>query len=272
MKEPRPLNPTPVREVPLPNAPLARVVAQARFPPILSIRNPDWAAAFQEELRETYPHLGKEQVHRIELNASQTPNVSQDLVWRLADSEQGPRWRVSLGEGFVSLETSDYDSRQDFLDRLRVVLATVEDTFKPADAQRLGLRYISRLTDDATERVGELIRPEVLGIMDPACDSSPKLGDSIIFMMTETRFLGPDGRPIQGRWGALPPNTTYDPNTLEPVTGPSWVLDLDMATSAPSPFSTEDLLTTAGSFAESLYWLFRQMVTDEFLQFHGGEP
>lgn len=272
MKEPRPLNPTPVREVPLPNAPLARVVAQARFPPILSIRNPDRVAVLQEELRGTYPHLGKEQVHRIELNANQAPNVTQDLVWRLSDSEHGPRWRVSLGEGFVSLETSDYDSRGDFLDRLRAVLATVENAFKPADVQRLGLRYICRLTDDATECFGDLIRPEVLGITNPAGRSSPELGGSIISMMTDARFRGPNESPIQGRWGALPPNTTYDPDVLEPVTGPSWVLDLDMATSAPCPFSTGELLTTATSFAESLYWLFRQMVTDEFLRFHGGEP
>ena len=272
MKEPRPLHPTLVREVPLPVTPLARVIAQARFPIILSVRNPDKVAAFQEDLREIYPHLSEEQVHSIGLTASQMPNVRQGLIWRLADSEQSPRWRVSLGEDFVSVETSDYDGRQDFLDRLRAVLAAVENAFKPAGAQRLGLRYIDRLTGEAAGRVTDLIRPEVLGIMGPTDPQSLDLRDSIVLMMTEARFHGPDGSPIQGRWGTLPPNTTYDPDVLEPVAGTSWVLDLDMATPGPCSFSPDDLLTTAKSFSESLYWLFRQMVTDEFLRFHGGEP
>ena len=272
MREVRPLNPTPVREVPLPNAPLARVIAQARFPAILSIRDPDKAAVFQEELREIYPHLNEEQVHAIELTESQTPNVRRGLIWRLADSEQSPGWRVSLGVDFVSLETSDYKSRQDFLDRLRAVLTAVENVFRPSGAQRLGLRYIDLLTGEAAGDVADLIRPEVLGIMGSTEPRPLDLRDSIVLMMTEARFHGPDGSPIQGRWGMLPPNTTYDPNVLEPVAGTSWVLDLDMATLEPSPFSTDALVTTATGFAESLYWLFRQMVTDEFLRFHGGEP
>ena len=273
MKAPRPLNPTPTREVPLPNAPLARVIAQARFPAILSVRNPDKVAVFQEELREIYPHLNEEQVHAIELTESQTPNVRQGLIiWRLADAEQSPRWRVSLGVDFVSLETSDYKSRQDFLDRLRAVLTAVENAFKPSGAQRLGLRYIDRLTGEAAGAVADLIRPEVLGIIGPTDPRPLDLRDSIVLMMTEARFQGPDGNLIQGRWGILPSNTTYDPNILDPVAGTSWVLDLDMATQEPGPFSTDALVTTAKGFAESLYWLFRRMVTDEFLRFHGGKP
>ena len=90
--------------------------------------------------------------------------------------------------------------------------------------------------------------------------------------MNETQFLAQDGSRIQGRWGKLPPNTTHDPNSLDPVAEPSWVLDLDMFTSEPQPFASAELLQTATDFAECLYWLFRQMVTNEFLRFYGGEP
>ena len=272
MRGPRPLSPTPIAEVPLPQAPLARVIAQVRFPPILTIRNPDKVAAIQEALRETYPRLSEDRVHRIELKANQAPNVDQSLIWRLADREQDPRWRVSLGVDFVAIETSDYDSRQDFLDRLRVVLAAVETAFKPVEASRLGIRYIDRLTGDAVDRVSGLVQPEILGITHPAGNLDPALGESIIHQMTEAQFLAPGDSRIQGRWGKLPPNTTYDPNALEPVAEPSWVLDLDMFTSAPQPFASEELLRKAKEFAEYLYWLFRQMVTDEFLRFFGGEP
>ena len=114
MIEPRPLSPTPTPEVPLPQAPLVRVIAQARFPPILTIRNPDRAAVFQEALRDTYPNLSQDQVHSIELGGGQTPNVSQGLIWRLADREGDLHWRVSLGVDFVALETSSYDNRGRF--------------------------------------------------------------------------------------------------------------------------------------------------------------
>ena len=165
MIEPRPLNPTLTPEVPLTRAPLARVIAQARFPPILAIRIPDKVAVVQEALRDTYPNLSQEQVHSIELTGGETPNFHQGVIWRLADREKDARWRVSLGVDFVALETSSYDSRNDFLHRLRGVVSAVEQAFKPASASRLGLRYIDRLTDEAINRVGDLIHPEVLGLV-----------------------------------------------------------------------------------------------------------
>ena len=272
MREPQPLRPTPLAEVPLPHAPLVRVIAQVRFPPILAIRDPNRVGILQEALRESYPRLLEDQVHNIDLKSDPAPNVHKSIIWRLADGQQNPRWRVSLGVDFVALETSDYDSRQDFLERLHGVLSVVEDTFKPLEANRLGMRYIDRLTDDAVDRIGELVLPGILSIAHPANDAFPTLGASAVYLRTETQLLAPNGARIQGRWGMLPPSTTYDPNALEPVDKPSWVLDLDMFTTSPQPFSREGLLGTAKEFSECLYWLFRQMVTDEFLRTYGGKP
>ena len=271
MRNPLPLRPTPTQEVHLPRAPLARVIAQTRFPPILAIRNPDKVAVFQEEIRESYPHLSQEQVHRIELGG-QTPNVSQGLIWRLADREKDAPWRVSLGVDFVALETSSYVSRADFLDRLGTVLSALEGTFNPASANRLGLRYIDRLTGAAFDQVHQLIRPGVLGLIRSSEEPEAELGASAIHLMTDAQFLVQDGARIQARWGQLPANATHDPDALEAIDGPSWVLDLDMFTTEPRDFALETLLTAATDFAEYLYWLFRQMVKVEFLTFHGGEP
>ena len=73
----------------LPRSPLAQVIAQVKFPPILAIHGPETVAGFQEALRETYPHLGRHQVHTIDLTGGPTPNVNQGVVWRLADREAG---------------------------------------------------------------------------------------------------------------------------------------------------------------------------------------
>ena len=272
MTEPRPLNLTPVEEVPLREAPLERVIAQVRFPPILAIRNPDKAAVMQEALRATYPHLNQDHVQGVEISGDQTPNVRQELIWRLADRETNPDWRVSLGVNFIALETSAYDNRADFLDRLHSVVSTLEHAFSPASANRFGLRYIDRLTDEAFDHIHELIRPEVLGILCTSEDSRPSLRESVFHLLTDAQFQAQNGAKIQGRWGKLPENATYDPNALEPVPGPSWVLDLDMFTTESRAFSGEELVKTARDYAECLYGLFREMVTMEFLAYHGGKP
>ncbi|MDE2791599.1 MAG: TIGR04255 family protein [Paracoccaceae bacterium] len=272
MTEPQPLNPTSTPEVSLPRAPLARVLAQARFPTILAIRDPDRVADFQDAVRESYPNLNRDQVHSIRLVSGEAPDIRPDLIWRFTDRETGPGWRVSLGVDFVALETSSYGSRSDFLDRLLTVLSAVEESFRPASASRLGLRYIDRLTGEAVDRLAELVHAEVLGIIQAAETLDPSLRASVIHQLTEVQFMSPAGTQIQGRWGQLPANATYEPNALEPIEEPSWVLDLDMFTTESRPFASEELLTTTTGFAECLYWLFRQMVTIEFLKFYGGEP
>ena len=272
MKAPTPLDLPPVEEVHLPHAPLVRVLAQVRFPAILAIRNVDHIAEWQGKLRDTYPHLRKEEVHSIELGGDQDPKVDRDRIWRLADKEQDEDWRVSLGVDFVALETTAYERRADFLKRLGDVIAAVEQTITPAAANRLGVRYVDRLTDEAVDRIGDLVRPEVLSIIQPSGNGRPELRNSIASLMTQAEFLAPDGNGIQGRWGRLPAGATYDHGSLEPFHEPSWILDLDMFTTKPQPFESEKLLTTATGFAESLYRLFRHMVKDEFLRFYGGTP
>lgn len=272
MIEPQLLRPAPIAEVHLPQAPLARVIAQVRFPSILAIRNPDKAAVFQEALRETYPYLRQEQVHGIDLTQQRNPNISEQIIWRLGDQDQDPQWKISLAVDFVALETSNYDSRRDFLERLRTVVGAVHATFKPAKINRLGVRYIDQLTGGAINRIADLVQPSILGIMGPVNDGQSPLGDSIEHVMTQAQFLAEGGNRILGRWGMLSKNTTYDPGSLAPVSEPSWVLDLDMSTTAPKPFESDELLATVTYFTQSLYWLFRQMVTDEFLTYYGGTP
>ena len=271
MNTPQPLDPTPTPQVPLERAPLARVISQARFPPILGVRNRDKVAVFQEALREDYPFLQEEHVHQVDLPAGQNPSVQKEVIWRLANQQQNPEWRVSLGVSFIALETSDYESRQDFLARMEAVVHAVGRVFKPPSVTRLGLRYIDRLTGPAVEQIDRLVRPEFLGLAHSG-EARPllPLRDSLLHMMTDALFLAADGNQIHGRWGELPPNATYDPNALEPVPERSWVLDLDMFTNAAASFTVPELVATTRRFAESIYWLFRQIVTDDFLRFFGG--
>ena len=177
----------------------------------------------------------------------------------------------SLGIDFVALETSRYGSGNDFLGRLGTVLAGVETCFRPAEAQRLGLRYIDRLEGEAVHRIGELVQPSVLGILKPEGGPPDVLREATGHLMTQAQFVAAEGA-IQGRWGNLPPNATYDPDALQPIGEPSWVLDLDMFSLKALPFKSDELVGMTEAFAKRTYSVFRLMVTEEFLRFYGGRP
>lgn len=272
MNKPQPLAPITLPEVHLPNAPLERVIAQVRFPAILAIRNPDKVAGFQEMVRGRYPALNEERVQTIDLTNVDSPSFREGVIWRFTDGSNSFAWRVSLGVDFLALETSDYQSRGDFIDRIEEVLDALETCFAPREVRRLGLRYVDRLTDDALARIEDLIMPEVLGILSTTGELSKAISRSVHHKMTEAQFSGPEETRIQGRWGLLSENATYDPNAVEPLDKPSWILDLDMFSTEPQDFECEALLTDTRSFADCLYWLFRAMVKNEFLEFYGGQP
>lgn len=267
--EVQPLNGPPPAEIPLSLPPLVRVVAQVRFAPILAIRIPDKVAGFQEAIRSTYPNLTQESIPHLTLQADGTPNFQDAVIWRFSSSMKSLQWRVSLGVDFVSLETTAYKSRQDFLDRLDLVLTNVEKSFRPSEAYRLGLRYIDRLVGPAFERVGDLVTPGVLGISHQSDGSQSPLSKAINSLMTQAHLEAEEGI-IQARWGHLPSDQTYDPDAVEAIKNPSWIIDLDMFTRGPQPFVSGELLSVAKVFAERNYAVFREMVTEDFLRFYGG--
>lgn len=255
-------------EVLLERAPLARVIAQVRFPTILAIHAPERVASFQDAVRSSYPILDEVRAHHIVVDAAGAPTMREGVIWRFND-DANPQWRVSLSADFVALETSSYRSRDDFLARLSTVLRALEDSFRPAEAQRIGLRYIDRLSGKALTDIQALVRPEVLGIIHPNDGAPSSLRKAVLQLMTEALFAADEGH-IKGRWGGLPSNVTHDPEALEPIVEPSWILDLDMFTATARAYESDELVRVARTFANRLYAVFREMVTAEFLRFFGG--
>ncbi len=260
----------PPKEIELPYAPLVRVIAQARYAPILAIRNPDETARFQELIRGSYPFLQEERAHHIVIAPLGTPSTREEMIWRFSDREKNPLWRVSLSVDFVALETSAYTSCDDFLSRFEHIVEALENSFKPAECQRLGIRYIDRLVGEGAERVGQLICPKILGIALEDGEPPVSLAEAVLHLMTEAAFAAEEGQ-INARWGSLPGNATYDPSSLEAIAQPSWVLDLDMFTTSALGFEPGPLARISRSFSERIYFVFREIVTDEFLRFYGGK-
>lgn len=253
----------PPDEIPLKNAPLVRVIAQLRFPEILSVEQREFVAPFQEAIRSKYPVLRQEQTQGIVIGPGGVGAAKPHVAWRFSDTHG--QWRVSLAPDFLALETTKYTSRSDFLDRLRVVTQALNDHVEPALVDRLGLRYIDRITGEAVGDIAKLVRAEVRGIM-----GTPPASHAL-HAVSESAFAIEDDRVV-ARWGWLPPGADVDPAAIEPAKERSWVLDLDMYSTAPEPFDVQRVVEQTGRYAERLYAVFRWAVTDEFLVRFGGQP
>jgi uncharacterized protein (TIGR04255 family) len=259
-----PLSAPPPKEVPLEEAPLIRVIAQVRFPPILSIEKQDFVGSFQEAIREKYPILQPEQTQTFVFGAQGAIQPTSQITWRFTDIEDS--WRVSLTSNYMALETTAYSSRNDFLERLEHVLTALKKNFDPQIVERFGLRYIDRLTGQDLEDISSLVKPEISGIM------AAEFRSDIHQTIHESLFVVPGGEEkISARWGLIPADATFDPNAIEPIDKPSWFLDLDMFIARKREFSVEALMDEGQRFAERIYTFFRWAVTADFLVRFGGK-
>ncbi|MEC4888376.1 MAG: TIGR04255 family protein, partial [Scytonema sp. PMC 1070.18] len=214
-----PLIAQPPPEVPLKDAPLVRVIAQVRFPPILSIEKKDFVGSFQEAIREQYPILKPEQTQGLVFSPQGVVQTTPQVTWRFVDTTNS--WRVSLAPNFVAIETTDYLSRSDFLERLKNVLVALNESFNPRIIERFGLRYIDRLVGQNLKDISSIVKPEIAGIM------AAEFREYIHQTINESLFVIPGGdEQIIARWGAIPSGTTFDPDAIEPIAEPSWILDL----------------------------------------------
>lgn len=258
-----PLVAPPPAEVPLRDAPLVRVIAQVRFPEILAVEQRDFVVPFQEALRATYPVLRQEQTEEMLLSPAGTAASKRQIAWRFGDIDG--QWRVSLTPTFLALETTKYTSRFDFFARLRTVVEALDEYVEPKLIDRLGVRYIDRITGVAVDDIARLVRAEVRGITGTVAATHT------VFALSESVFELPDAR-VLARWGRLPAGASVDPAAIEPAAEKSWILDLDMFSASPMLFAVDRVVTEAERFAERIYTIFRWAVTDDFLQRYGGMP
>ena len=256
-----PLVAPPPPEVPLANAPLVRVIAQVRFPLLVAVEQRDFIAPFQGAVRETYPVLRQEQIQGVVVTLAGVTAAPAQTAWRFSDV-QG-HWRLSLAPDFLALETTSYTSRSDFLARLREAVTALDEHVEPKLVDRLGVRYVDRIVGDAVDDIAKLVRPEVCGI------SASAAGSRALHSVSESMFAL-DGARVLARWGRLSAGSTVDPGALEPTNEVSWILDLDMFTTSPVPFSVDRVIEDATRFAERIYTIFRWAVTTDFLRRYGG--
>lgn len=252
-------------EVPLSRSPLVRVVAQVRFPMIASIEKADFIAPFQEAVRSAYPTLRPEQSHSVALGAQGVLDARASTMWRFHDASGA--WRLTLTQTFLALETQAYLSRQDFLARWGDALAALAAHIDPKIIERLGVRYINRLSEAQLQELPNLVRPEVCGVL------STPLASQAQHAITEVNFELPnEAGHVMARWGRIPAGSTVDPGAIEARDTPGWLLDIDAFQTTTRELDVQAPLAQSEAFCARIYAVFRWMVTDALLRQCGGEP
>ncbi len=253
-------------EVPLPDAPLIRVIAQLRFPTIAAIERIEAVAPFQEAMRDRYPVLREEKTLNVAFGPGGMQQPEPQRLWRFAETATPTQgWTVALTNGFLALEATKYTSRHDFMSRFSEALTALGEVFRPSGMDRLGVRYIDRIQGVPVANISALVRTDILGIAALA------IGAHAHYTLTDTMF-SIDGAHLHARWGKVPPKSTIDPTAINPVDDESWLLDLDAFTEEKAEFDVAQIVGRARGFAERIYAFFRWAVTDEFLRHFGGKP
>jgi uncharacterized protein (TIGR04255 family) len=252
------------QEVPLPRAPLVTVLAQVKYGPVLAINRGDFIAPLQEALRSEYPLLRQERVQGFFFQNAEAEVIAPEVIWRFANEEK--TWHVSVSPTFVALETRAYVSRNDFMDRLGRVLAALAEHVKPTLIERVGLRYVDRLTGRDVDRLSDLVREEMLGTLN-----TPLKIQTLLALQEGLYELPNERARLRARWGLVPAGSTPDPATIPAVTTPSWLLDLDVFAENQEPFDQGEIIASLRQYAERTYTFFRWCVTPQFLEHFGGE-
>jgi uncharacterized protein (TIGR04255 family) len=256
-----------VTEVPLRHAPLVRVLSQLRFPRLASLAVGDETAnAFAAAMASDYPILDEQRELAVTITPegmTQAPGSAR--LWKLRQGDE--TWQISFGDSFMAVDTSAYVSREDFRDRVVDAWQRFVEVVRPPFIERIGVRYINRITDSATlEGLPNLVRQDALGGLTVALDEGVKLNHS----MHEALYHFDDLNGLQARWGILPPNAVLDP-AVPPVPTSSWVLDLDAFQTGRNDVAPAQVASQVERLAERAYRYFRWVVTPTFLKRFGGD-
>ncbi len=254
-------------EVPLTSSPLARVLAQIRFPSLSAlVGNDEVANAYAAAVRHDYPILEVQQELSVKIapeGLTQVPGPSH--TWRLRSADEG--WQVSFGPTFLAIDTNAYTSRSDLVHRLEEAWRSFVATVDPPFIDRVGVRYINRIVDQAIiDEISHLVRRELLGGLAVMSPNNVRLEHS----MSESLYQVGDLNALQVRWGLLPPGAMLDP-TLEPVPGASWVLDLDSFHTEKTGCDPALVAHRVTDLSERAYRHFRWAVTPSFLNRFGAD-
>jgi uncharacterized protein (TIGR04255 family) len=240
-------------EIPLQNPPVTEVIAQVRFPPLLSILK-EPPIEFQESIRQRFPQLTRENTAQIAINNDDQPSLTfQPPAYRFGSAESESQ--AALSAEFFAVSTKRYTGWRRFLDDLTFVHAAVVNIYNPSYASRVGLRYVNHLTQDNTgidnrADLLQLVRPELsVTLHGPFWENADEMISIVSFGDGEARL-----------------NLRYGFSIAD--ASPIFVLDFDYFEEGTIPLG--DVLHRFAEYHATIYDAFRWCILPETVALLGG--
>ncbi len=157
------------------NNPLASVICQLRFPPILRVETAQ-PAEFQDAVRtknarNSYPLYASRRDGGVpaQIEPLLPPEFGQ-LISTVHDfSSADGKWTISLNKHFVALSTKDYWRWEEFEAELAVILPILQRIYAPAFFTRVGLRYQNVIRPSGIKQEpnswAKLLNGHILGVL-----------------------------------------------------------------------------------------------------------
>jgi uncharacterized protein (TIGR04255 family) len=206
-------------------SPLTLVICQLQFAPVLGINDPSFVAAFQEDIRTEYPHLGR--VGGIDLVVGPGGVEAKEAEpggWQFTSGDRA--WSLVLSSNALTIRAESYTRYEDLRERFISSLERAIERFRLSGRTRLGLRYVNQLVFEDVDGVSgwrESVRPELLGLV-----SSPELAADEVVMhsLGQTRFAE-DESQLLARYGYVPTAVVLGDTSGEAAPRPHFLLDFD---------------------------------------------
>jgi uncharacterized protein (TIGR04255 family) len=147
----------------LANSPLSLVLCQVRFSPLMAMA--DYIAKVQDQLRRSgYPLNESTSIRELQLGPAGAA-TRERVHWEFMAKDR--RSSVVVTEGFVVLQTTAYDDFESFVEQLKTVVSTVDQTVGGLLVQRVGLRYVDAIVPQEGETWRAYVRPCLHGFESP---------------------------------------------------------------------------------------------------------
>jgi len=235
-------------------SPLELVVCQVRFEETLGVADGRIALAIHDDLggkAGLFQRIEPAKSTQVEILAGSAPVIRSG--WRFTSEDQS--WIATVMPDAASLETLAYGTWKDFSGPLVQLMQSVQKHVAPALEQRLGLRYVNRLTRPEVEEARGWqghVAPELLGPI-----LHPLLGPSVLSSQQQIELDVGEGVRCLLRHGAL-----SDPGRAGLY---SYVIDIDVFRQGAEPFDSEGIEQAAHGFNDLALRIFHQTVTRELI-------
>ena len=242
-------------------SPLALSLVEVRISPVLVMA--DYIPAIQERLRKVgYPGFATSQIRTILMVQTKTaPEIESGLRWLFFDEDRPGAAVVSPSA--VVLETSSYETFDDFVERFSVVIDVVGAVAEIAFSDRLGLRYVDVIRPSESEVITEYLVSGLHGLPED------EFGGRALSARSEVRAETDKGNLVVRMTKAhgvtpwppdLSPIDIEAPDVME-GTGDVAVLDFDHFSQVTRDFSSDVLTEALWDLHDNIDRAFRWAVT-----------